>query len=83
MTLLDPVADDSALTSTALRDAVSFEQLFDRYDDMIQASACRLCVRAANADDIHQGGTRVGDVLTWRLSELALSDVAGLAPKVR
>jgi RNA polymerase sigma-70 factor, ECF subfamily len=55
MLVPDPAADDSALISAALQGkAAAFEQLFDRYYAMIHAFAYRLCLRAADADDIAQ-----------------------------
>jgi len=55
MLLPGSAADDAALVSAAREgEAAAFEQLFDRYHAMIHTFAYRLCLRAADADDIAQ-----------------------------
>ena len=69
-------ADDAALIFSAQAgDSAAFEQLFDRYYSMIHAFSYRLCLSAADADDIAQntfvraaralGDFRGGDFRSW------------------
>ena len=71
-----PAVDDSTLISAALQgEAGAFEQLFERHYEMIHALAYRLCLRAADADDVAQetfikaarglAGFRGGDFRSW------------------